>query len=278
MFRKFGIATAIAAALSVPIVVSSGTSAGSVPIDDVAIPTTTSVGPVGEAAGAAPQLEVVHVETDTNFASMTTQGTVLFAETMAPTDGAQPGWWLHVDVTVRNNGDEPIEATDLGITTDVSALDVGPLETPVVIAPGNSVLLKPHDITGSGTPPTWFTINVYAPAAAPFPAQATYPLDVYDDATATGGYRFPTACRRPAARRVLDARRIPQALPVAAVCLRPRRNSLGSRPRQVEGVHRAGLRRRGERDRTRLEERALPHLGPTRVHDGEWLERLVPSQ
>ena len=44
---------------------------------------------------------------------------------------------------------------------------------------------------GSGTPPTWFTVNVYAPAAAPYPAQATYPLAVYDDATETGGYRFP---------------------------------------------------------------------------------------
>ena len=49
---------------------------------------------------------------------MSTQGTVLFAETMAPTDSTQPGWWLRMDVTVRNNGDQPIEVTDLGITTD----------------------------------------------------------------------------------------------------------------------------------------------------------------
>ena len=59
--------------------------------------------------------------------------------------------------------------------------------------------MKPHDVTGSGAPPTWFTINFYAPAAAPFPAQATYPLESYDNATATGRLsvprRAPTTCR-----------------------------------------------------------------------------------
>ena len=192
MFRTFSIVTGIAAVLSVPIVASSGTNAGSAPIgDDVATPTSTSVGPDGEAAGTVPPLEVVHVETDTNFADMGTQGTVLFAETMAPTESAQPGWWLRVDVTVRNNGDQPVEVTELGITTDASALDVEPVATPVVVAPGHSALMKPHDVTGSGTPPTWFTVNVYAPDAAPFPAQATYPLQVHDDNTTTNGYRFP---------------------------------------------------------------------------------------
>ncbi len=192
MHRKLTTFTAVAAALSVPLVAASGTSAGPAPIgDDVATPTSTSIGPDGESAGATPPLEVVHVETDTNFSDMSTQGTVLFAETMAPTDSTQPGWWLRMDVTVRNSGAQPIEITDLGITTEVSPLDVEPLATPVVVAPGHTQLLKPHDITGSGTPPTWFTLNIYAPDAAPFPAQATHQLEIYDDNTATGGYRFP---------------------------------------------------------------------------------------
>jgi hypothetical protein len=191
MSRTFTLLTTVAAVLTVPLVAPSGTSAGPAPIDDVASPTSGPVGPGDVVAGTTPPLEVVHVETDTNFGDMSTQGTVLFAETMAPTHSTEPGWWLRVDLTVRNNGAQPIEVTDLGMTTDASPLDVEPLEEPVVVAPGDTELMKPHTITGSGEPPTWFTVNIHAPAAAPFPAQATYQLEIYDNDTATGGYRFP---------------------------------------------------------------------------------------
>ena len=192
MSRTLTMLTAVAAVLTAPLVASSGTNAGPTPVDDdVTTPTSRPIGPADEVAGTTPLLEVVHVETDTNFGDMSTQGTVLFAETMAPTHSTEPGWWLRVDLTVRNNGPQPIEVTDLGITTDASPLDVEPLEEPVVVAPGGTELMKPHTITGSGMPPTWFTVNSYAPAAAPFPAQATYQLEIYDNNTATGGYRFP---------------------------------------------------------------------------------------
>lgn len=180
MFRIISVA-AFAAVLSVPLVASPAlSSAGPGPI-----------GPDDESAGTTVPLEVVHVETDTNFDDTSTQGTVLFAETMAPTASAQPGWWLRMDVTVRNIGDQPIEITEVGITTETSALDVESLEDPISVAPGGTALIKPHDATGSGTAPTWFTVNFYAPASAPFPAQGTYPLETYDNATATGGFRFP---------------------------------------------------------------------------------------
>ena len=163
--------------------------------------------------GPPSPLEVVHVETDTNFGDMSTQGTVLFAETMAPTDSTQPGWWLRMDVTVRNVGDEPIDVTEVGITTETSALDVEPLDVPVVVAPGGTALIKPHDVTGSGTAPTWFTVNFYAPAAAPFPAQGTYPLETYDNATTTGGFRsplVPTTCRPACSGRRADSTSTPE--------------------------------------------------------------------
>ena len=180
MFRIISVA-AFAAVLSVPLVASPAlSSAGPGPI-----------GPDDESAGTTVPLEVVHVETDTNFDDTSTQGTVLFAETVAPTASAQPGWWLRMDVTVRNIGDQPIEITEVGITTETGALDVESLEDPISVAPGGTALIKPHDATGSGTAPTWFTVNFYAPASAPFPAQGTYPLETYDNATATGGFRFP---------------------------------------------------------------------------------------
>ena len=274
MLRTFSIFTAIAAALSVPIVASSGANAGSAPIDDVATPTSTSVGPDGESAGTVPPLEVVHVETDTNFADMSTQGTVLFAETMAPTDSAQPGWWLRIDVTVRNNGDQPIEVTELGITTEPARSTSNRSTSPVVVA-----LAAPR----SSSPTT-------SPAAAPADVVHRQLLRAGLGAVPCPGHlsardlrrrhhdgRFPVPRPRrgPARRRVLDARRLPRALTGAALRLRPQGNSLGSRPRGVDDVHRASLRRRSERHRTRLEERAPPHLGTTRLRDGEWLERFV---
>ena len=192
MLRTFGIFAAVAAVLSVPFATSEA-GAAPPPIDgDVSMPTSRPIGPGGEAAaGTTVPVEVVHVETDTSFGDMGTQGTVLFAETMAPTGSTPRGWWLRMDVTVRNISAQPIEITELGITTDATALAVEALDEPLVLAPGATELLKPHDVTGSGTPPTWFTVNVYAPAAAPFPAQASYPLEIYRNGTATGGYRFP---------------------------------------------------------------------------------------
>jgi hypothetical protein len=192
MFRTLTTWAALAVVLSAPFVASSGSSAGPALVgDDLAPPPTTPIGPGSVVAGATPPLEVVHVETDTNFGDMSTQGTVLFAETMAPTHSTQPGWWLRVDLTVRNNGAEPIEVTDLGILTETSAIAIEALEEPVVVAPGDTELMKPHTINGSGAPPTWFTVNLYAPAAAAFPAQATYELEIYANDTSTGGYRFP---------------------------------------------------------------------------------------
>ena len=184
--------TVVAAALATSLTASSHTDARPASLDDeVAIPPPEPGGPDGVVAGQTPPLTVIHVETDTGFGQLTTQGTVLFAETTAPTGSALPGGWLRVDLTVRNDGDQPIEVTALGITTDASVLDVEPLEVPRVVAPGDTELLKPHDITGSGTPPTWFTANLYAPASAPYPAQATYPVEIYANNKPTGGYRFP---------------------------------------------------------------------------------------
>jgi hypothetical protein len=191
MSRSFRTVPAVVAVLTVPLVASATAAAPPSLGRDKAVPTTTTIAPGDEGAGTAVGLEVVHVETDTNFASLTTQGTVLFAETMAPTGSSEPGWWLRMDLMVRNPGDEPIEVTAIGITTDVTALDTEPLEAPLVIGAGDTELLKPHDVTGTGTAPIWFTVNLYAPDAAPFPAQATYPIEIYDDNTATGGYRFP---------------------------------------------------------------------------------------
>ena len=154
-----------------------GRGAAPPPIDDdVAMPTSRPIGPDDEAAaGTTVPVEVVHVETDTSFGDMGTQGTVLFAETMAPTGSTQRGWWLRMDVTVRNISAQPIEITELGITTDATALAVEALDDPLVVAPGGTALLKPHDVTGSGTPPTWFTVNVLRTGGGAFPCPGQLP-------------------------------------------------------------------------------------------------------
>ncbi|MDJ0769070.1 MAG: M23 family metallopeptidase [Ilumatobacter sp.] len=142
------------------------------------------------AVGETPTIEVIHVESDTSFADLTTQGTVLLAETLADDAFEPPGWWLRLDVRVRNTGDEPVTVTALGITTDVSALNVSGVPAQLV-EPDETYTFNVHDVTGDGTPPSMFTVNVYAPASAPYPAQASYDLQVGDNPTATGGYRFP---------------------------------------------------------------------------------------
>lgn len=160
--------------------------------DDIVVTTLPDpTGPDDVTAGSTPPLEVIHVETDTQFGAMTAQGTVLLAETVAPTDSEPAGWWLRVDLTIHNDGGEPVTVDQFGITTDVSPLDVEALDEPFEIAAGDTALApKPQTITGVGTAPSEFTVNLYADGY-PFPAQATYSLDVYENATPTDGYRFP---------------------------------------------------------------------------------------
>ena len=264
MFRIFSIATAIAAALSVPIIVSSGTSAGSVPSTmsythhDVRRARRRGGRNRPTARGRSRR------DLDDELRQLEHPGTVLFAETMAPTNSTQPGWWLRLDVTVRNNGEQPIEVTDLGITTDASALDIEPLATPVVIGPGNTELSKPAQHHGQ-----------------------RHSADmVHHQRLRTGGRAVP--CPSHVSARRLRRRHGDGRLPVPSVRL----DDLPAVFWTPGGFHKHSRSQRyaydldairwdhdlgqwkvyteqayddaGQRDRTRLEERALPRPGPTR--------------
>lgn len=160
------------------------------PPDDIASPTTTPPPDFGViVAGEQPTLEIIHVDTDTNYGDVTTQGTVLFAELIADTDSSSPGWWLRIDATVLNTGTETVVVDEIGVTTDVSPLAVEAID-PVEIEPGATKIVKKASVTGIGATPTTLTVNVSSPSA-PYPAQATFPLQAHQNPTPTGGYRFP---------------------------------------------------------------------------------------
>lgn len=153
----------------------------------------------GSPVGAgSPPLTIEHVETDTNFGDTSIQGTVLYANTAAPTNAEPEGWWLRVDVRISNQGANPILLTAFELDTDASEPSQKPLAEPALIPAGKAKTIKAHGIGGSGPKPTVLEIRAFAihppgikPAAWSQPASETVALAEYENATPTGGYRFP---------------------------------------------------------------------------------------
>lgn len=150
----------------------------------------------GEASPYNPELppvQIVHVDTDTNPNDTTTfSGTVLYANTAAPTAGEPEGWWVRGDVYLHNYGGLPLTLRGFSLDTDVSGpvyADYGGTAD-TLIPPGDIVGFGAHRITGSGPKPTVLTVLALTDEYL-YPVSLQVPLVEYENATPTGGYRFP---------------------------------------------------------------------------------------
>lgn len=171
------------AALALGLALATGVPSGA-----AAAPTIGPLDPVFGAVG--PPISLTHLESDTVYGSLSGQGPVKFARTAPPTFGEPNGWFLRVDVQIRNDSDKTVTVDRFALLTDVSGPSGQYLETPQTIAPGATELFKPHDLRGTGKQPTKLTIRAYV-VGNPIPKQRTYAISEFNSDTVTDGYRFP---------------------------------------------------------------------------------------
>lgn len=138
-----------------------------------------------------PPVSIVHLETNAVYADITDPTATVFYATTAPAHLGEPeGWWLRMDVGVRNDGAVPVTIVGFELDTDATAPDFAPLDEPIVIAPGATHIFFPQELQGLGAQPGLIGVRVHVDGYA-MPVQRINGLASFDANTPSGGYRFP---------------------------------------------------------------------------------------
>lgn len=157
----------------------------------LAVADASAIGPEGPVIGAlGPQINIEHAESDTNYGTVVGQGPVLFARTAPAMDGNADGWLLRFDVRVRNQIVLNQVVNRIVAFTDVSGPVSRTFNPAVPVAGSGSATLFSPDLRGGRQKPSTVTVRVYA-GWNPIPKQRTFKVQVHDNATPSGGYKFP---------------------------------------------------------------------------------------
>lgn len=138
-----------------------------------------------------PPVSIAHLETNAIFADVTDPtATVFFATTAPDHHGEAVGWWLRMDVGVRNDGAEPVDIVGFELDTDQTTPDFTPLDEPVTVEPGQTHIFFTEDLQGLGDQPALIGVRVHVDGYDT-PIQRINALAEFDANTPSGGYRFP---------------------------------------------------------------------------------------
>ncbi len=161
--------------------------AAATPLSQVGVAAALPVVPPG------PPAQIVNIESDVQLDDTTTPGgNVVFARTSPTEAGAGFGWWLRIDVRIKNTGLVPITVTSFTLDTDETAPVEIPLDSPVNINVGKSAsILVPSGLAESDDDgPSSLTVLAYLQGyAQPVIGAAT--LVAYESPTRSDGVRFP---------------------------------------------------------------------------------------
>jgi hypothetical protein len=153
-------------------------------------------GPPAAAGGIAPippPGQIVNIESDLQYDDITTPGgTVVYAKRLPTKSGEGYGWWLRLDVQVKNTSAAPISVASFTIDTDETSPEDVDLEDPVTINPGQTKSIKIPTGFGEteGTGPDTLSVWAYLNGVAQ-PLFKSAPLQAFASPTASDGYAFP---------------------------------------------------------------------------------------